>query len=142
MEFVELEKLITTNLKLRNVLRTKVLRDVKQSVINLTKTPTFKGKITSDTIDICIRKIVKELNEEVQSNFDVGRDPDQQLHELHILNEYIEQPLSEEETSELIVNILSGIEGGFNMGKVMKELKSSGKLIDMKLASQLINKLK
>ena len=90
-----------------------------------------------------LQKMAKQRRESIQMYEDGGRQElaDQEKGELAVIEEFLPQQMSEEETRAAIAQIKAdtGAEGMKDMGKVMGELKARhGATLDMTKASGLV----
>lgn len=93
----------------------------------------------SDIID-SISKNVKQLDQEIESLINAGRDVTSQLAEKKVLSEYLPKQMTIDEITKEVGAIVKLVKSaGGNMGVAMKEAsaKMKGKA-DMKLVSQLV----
>lgn len=93
----------------------------------------------SDIID-SISKNVKQLDQEIESLINAGRDVASQLAEKKVLSEYLPKQMTIDEITKEVSAIVKLVKSaGGNMGVAMKEAsaKMKGKA-DMKLVSQLV----
>ena len=93
----------------------------------------------SDIID-SISKNVKQLDQEIESLINAGRDVTSQLAEKKVLSEYLPKQMTIDEITKEVSAIVKLVKSaGGNMGVAMKEAsaKMKGKA-DMKLVSQLV----
>ena len=79
------------------------------------------------------KKLSKMAKESIEAGMDEARK------ELKIYEEFLPKMLNEEETTQIIKNIINEI-GSKNIGEIMKRLKERNN-IDMKLANKIIKSL-
>lgn len=104
------------------------------------------GKAPANDDDMVIevlQKMAKQRRESIQMYEDGGRQElaDQEKGELTVIEEFLPQMMSEEETVAAIEQVKAdvGAEGPKDMGKVMAELKARhGSVLDMSKASGLV----
>lgn len=133
-------------MKARDSLRRDVLRMVKAEIKN--RQIQSGGALTEEDVQDVLIKEVKKRNEAIQSV--EGKEQqyapflEQQRAELAILQEYLPQPLSEEELRQLIAETLAaeGITSRKDMGRAMKILmpKVRGRA-DGKRVNQLVQEM-
>lgn len=133
-------------MKARDSLRRDVLRMVKAEIKN--RQIQSGGALTEEDVQDVLIKEVKKRNEAIQSV--EGKEEqyapflEQQRAELAILQEYLPQPLSEEELRQLIAETLAaeGITSRKDMGRAMKILmpKVRGRA-DGKRVNQLVQEM-
>ena len=109
--------------------------DIKNSSINAGK------ELTEEIVVKCIHKAVKQHRDSIEQFSQAGRKDlaEKETLELKVLEEYLPKTLSEEETKEILNNILQSIEATKkNFGLIMKQLPSD---VDKKIASKILNSL-
>ena len=93
-----------------------------------------KGEEVSEkTIQEAAKKLAKMAKESIEAGMEEAKK------ELEIYESFLPKMLSEEETTNIIKEIIDEI-GGKNMGEIMKRLKARGD-IDMAMASRIIKSL-
>ncbi len=105
---------------------------------------TGKGPENDDDMVVeVLQKMAKQRRESIQMYEDGGRQElaDQEKGELAVIEEFLPQMMSEEETRAAIEQVKAdvGAEGPKDMGKVMAELKARhGSVLDMSKASGMV----
>jgi hypothetical protein len=136
---------LNTAIKARDKRRTTTLRLINAAIKDRDIEARGKGKekITDEDILALLQKMVKQRDESVEIYAKAGRDDleTQERDEITIIQEFLPQPLGDEEIAVEIDNAISetGAEGLRDMGKVVGALK--GKFpgrIDFGKASKLV----
>lgn len=113
-----------------------LISDIKNQTVNAGK------ELTEDIVLNCIRKNVKQHNDSISQFKEAGREElcKKELLELEILNAYLPQMLTQEQTESLINGMLiSDFEPiKKNFGLIMKKLGSN---VDKKIASTYLNQV-
>lgn len=119
-----------------------IKRDCLRSVVSEIKNQTINAgkEITEDIVLKCIQKSVKQHNDSIDSFIKGNREDlaEKEREELTYLTIYLPKMLSENETYELINDIISKnniICEKKNMGMIMKLLPTT---VDKKIASKII----
>ena len=122
-----------------NILRT-LLSTLKEKKIEK------KEEINEDEYISIIKRLVKQLKESADAYQKAGR-PElykKEVSELEILKEYLPEILSEEQTHDLVKEVIGQISASrlSDMGKVMSLImqKSNGR-VDGKIANRLVKEL-
>ena len=122
-----------------NILRT-LLSTLKEKQIEK------KEDINEDEYLSIIKRLVKQLKESADAYQKAGRSElyEKEVSELDILKEYLPQILSEQQTLDLVKEVISQTSANSlsDMGKVMSLImqKSNGK-VDGKIANRLVKEL-
>ena len=122
-----------------NILRT-LLSTLKEKQIEK------KRDINEDEYISIIKRLVKQLKESTDAYQKAGRSElyEKELSELDILKEYLPEILSEQQTLDLVKEVISQTSANSlsDMGKVMSLImqKSNGK-VDGKIANRLVKEL-
>ena len=122
-----------------NILRT-LLSTLKEKQIEK------KEDINEDEYLIIIKKLVKQLKESADAYQKAGRSElyEKEVSELDILKEYLPEILSEQQTLDLVKEVISQTSANSlsDIGKVMSLImqKSNGK-VDGKIANRLVKEL-
>ena len=122
-----------------NILRT-LLSTLKEKQIEK------KKNINEDEYFSVIKRLVKQLKESSQAYQKAGRSElyEKEVSELDILKEYLPEILSEQQTLDLVKEVISQTSANSlsDMGKVMSLImqKSNGK-VDGKIANRLVKEL-
>ena len=122
-----------------NILRT-LLSTLKEKQIEK------KENINEDEYLSIIKRLVKQLKESADAYQKAGRSElyEKEVSELDILKEYLPQILSEQQTLDLVKEVISQTSANSlsDMGKVMSLImqKSNGK-VDGKIANRLVKEL-
>ena len=122
-----------------NILRT-LLSTLKEKQIEK------KEDINEDEYLIIIKRLVKQLKESADAYQEAGRSDlyEKEVSELDILKEYLPEILSEQQTLDLVKEVISQTSANSlsDMGKVMSLImqKSNGK-VDGKIANRLVKEL-
>ena len=122
-----------------NILRT-LLSTLKEKQIEK------KEDINEDEYLSIIKRLVKQLKESADAYQKAGRSElyKKEVSELEILKEYLPEILSEEQTLDLVKEVIAQISASSlsDMGKVMSLImqKSNGK-VDGKVANRLVKEL-
>lgn len=96
----------------------------------------------NDILDV-IKKLVKQRKESIEQFQNAGRTDlvEKEEQELSVLNTYMPEPLSEAQTTDLVMAVIKDLAASSmkDMGAVMKEVVArSGGAVDNKIVSQLI----
>ena len=96
-----------------------------------------------DLVTEVLQKMAKQRRESITMYVDGGREElaDQERRELAVIEEFLPQMLSEEETKAAIADVKAsiGADSIKDMGRVMAELKARhGAVLDMSMASALV----
>ena len=122
-----------------NILRT-LLSKLKEKQIEK------KDDINEDEYLSIIKRLVKQLKESTDAYQKAGRSElyEKEASELDVLKEYLPEILSEEQTLDLVKEVIGQISASSlsDMGKVMSLImhKSNGK-VDGKIANRLVKEL-
>ena len=122
-----------------NILRT-LLSTLKEKQIEK------KEDINEDEYIIIIKRLVKQLKESADAYQKAGRSElyEKEVSELDILKEYLPEILSEQQTLDLVKEVIGQTSANSlsDMGKVMSLImqKSNGK-VDGKIANRLVKEL-
>ena len=122
-----------------NILRT-LLSTLKEKQIEK------KEDINEDEYFNIIKRLVKQLKESADAYQEAGRSDlyEKEVSELDILKEYLPEILSEQQTLDLVKEVISQTSANSlsDMGKVMSLImqKSNGK-VDGKIANRLVKEL-
>ena len=122
-----------------NILRT-LLSTLKEKQIEK------KEDINEDEYIIIIKRLVKQLKESADAYQKAGRSElyEKEVSELDILKEYLPEILSEQQTLDLVKEVIGETSANSlsDMGKVMSLImqKSNGK-VDGKIANRLVKEL-
>ena len=122
-----------------NILRT-LLSTIKEKQIEK------KENINEDEYLIIIKRLVKKLKESVAAYQNAGRLElyEKEISELNILKEYLPEILSEQQTLDLVKEVIGEISASSvsDMGKVMSIImqRSNGR-VDGKIANRLVKEL-
>lgn len=86
-----------------------------------------RKQLSDDDVLAVLDKQVKQRRDSIQQYADAGRDDlaEQERYEMQVIQEFLPQPLSEEEIDALIETVISetGASGMQDMGRVMGQLK-------------------
>ncbi|WFL76975.1 GatB/YqeY domain-containing protein [Altererythrobacter arenosus] len=96
-----------------------------------------------DLVTEVLQKMAKQRRESITMYVDGGREElaDQERRELAVIEEFLPQMMSEEDTKAAIADVKAsiGADSIKDMGRVMGELKARhGAVLDMSLASRLV----
>ena len=122
-----------------NILRT-LLSALKEKQIEI------KQDINEDEYLSIIKRLVKQLKESADAYLKAGRSElyEKEVSELDILKEYLPEILSEQQTLDLVKEVIGETSANSlsDMGKVMSLImqKSNGK-VDGKIANRLVKEL-
>ena len=122
-----------------NILRT-LLSALKEKQIEI------KQDINEDEYLSIIKRLVKQLKESADAYLKAGRSElyEKEVSELDILKDYLPEILSEEQTLDLVKEVIGETSANSlsDMGKVMSLImqKSNGK-VDGKIANRLVKEL-
>lgn len=139
---INIDKLIQTSLKKQNHLEVSAFRNVKAKIVNMM---TEKGRkdrtLTDEIILTAFKREKKELQEEIDIVFPTRNSAKLKAltAKLVYIDSFIPKELDEIETIKLIEKAMK--EPEYNMGSIMKYLKSSGEEINMRMASKLTKDL-
>ena len=145
-----IQKDIIDALKSKNEVKLMALRSIKTSIMQYKTSPNFKGNRNeplnnSDVIKL-MQKMVKERKETAEVYKDAGRLElsEKELLEVSIIEEYLPQPLSEEEVIKLVNEVINeiGATSMKDMGKVVSTVnsKANGRT-DGKTISNIVKKI-
>ena len=99
--------------------------------------------ISDENIIQILKKMVKQRNDSIEMFDKAGRDElvTKEKNEIYIINEFLPEQLSDEETSNLCINAINetGAKGIKDIGKVIKYLKEeNSSSLDMSVASRIL----
>ena len=132
------------SMKSGDKIRTNILRTLLSTLIE--KQIEKKENINEDEYFSAIKKLVKQLKESADVYKKAGRSElyEKEVSELDILKEYLPEILSEQQTLDLVKEVISQTSANSlsDMGKVMSLImqKSNGK-VDGKIANRLVKEL-
>jgi uncharacterized protein YqeY len=129
---------ITSAMKARDTLRLETLRMMKSKILLVNA----RGELPDAEIIKILTKYAHALKEEATEAEKVGRldVTEKARQELKIVEEYLPQPLSEEEIKQLVAQTVQelGASSMKDMGKVMKEVLVRRPGIDGAVVSRLV----
>lgn len=122
-----IQKDIMSAMKEKDEVRLAALRAVKTAIMQTKTSPNFKGDRDSNLLDADVLKIMQKLVKEREESFNIyttaGRNDlaDKEYKEMLIIKEYLPKPLTEEELSTIVKEVVSevGATTMKDMGKVM-----------------------
>ena len=122
-----IQKDIMSAMKEKDEVKLAALRAVKTAIIQNKTSPNFKGDRDSNLPDADVLKIMQKLVKEREESFNIyttaGRNDlaDKEYKEMLIIKEYLPKPLTEEELSTIVKEVVSevGATTMKDMGKVM-----------------------
>ena len=122
-----IQKDIMSAMKEKDEVRLAALRAVKTAIMKTKTWPNFKGDRGSNIADADVLKIMQKLAKEREESFNIyitaGRNDlaDKEYKEMLIIKEYLPKPLTEEELSAIVKEVVSevGATTMKDMGKVM-----------------------
>ena len=122
-----IQKDIMSAMKDKDEVRLTALRAVKTAIMQTKTSPNFKGDRDSVLPDADVLKVIQKLVKERQDSFNIyveaGRNDlaDKEHKEMLILKEYLPQPLTTEEVTEIVKAVIeeTGASSMKDMGKVM-----------------------
>lgn len=140
---METYKRIQEQIKNAMLQKDAMTRDCLRSLVSEIKNASINAgkEMTEDVVIKCIQKAVKQHKDSIEQFTQANRQDlvEKESKELKVLEEYLPKMLSEEETKDVLNNILQTIEATKkNFGLIMKQLPSE---VDKKLASKLLNSL-
>ena len=144
----KLQQDLVTAMKEKNISKVTVLREIKTAISNFKTSPNYKGQCTDSDVLNIIQKISKQHKDSAQIYSDADRKDlvEEELTQLHYINEYLPKMLTEEETIEAVNSIIQSINAASvkDMGKVMNLMKETyPNQYDPKLVGSYVkNKLK
>ena len=124
--------------------RVSILRMIKSAVKN--REIEKKAPIDDDEVKVILKTFVKRGKESIDQFTKAGRTEliEKEKQELAVVQNYLPEQLSEEETKSIISDIVKelGAAGPKDMGKVMKAVMGKAKgLVDGKLANKLLKEI-
>ena len=142
---LDIENKYKNVLKEKKDIEIKTLRLIKSAIKDkeiALRSKENKGELSEESIAEILQGMIKRRKESIEMFLKGGREQlvDLEKQEIEIIKSFLPKQLTEEETKEVIKNIIK--ENNFNsikdMGKIMHELKSKyfGK-IDLSLAGKL-----
>ena len=122
-----IQKDIMSAMKEKDEVRLAALRAVKTAIMQTKTSPSFKGDRDANLPDADVLKIMQKLAKEREESFNIytaaGRNDlaDKEYKEMLIIKEYLPKPLTEEELSAIVKEVVSevGATTMKDMGKVM-----------------------
>ena len=122
-----IQKDIMSAMKEKDEVRLAALRAVKTAIMQTKTSPNFKGDRDANLPDADVLKIMQKLAKEREESFNIytaaGRNDlaDKEYKEMLIIKEYLPKPLTEEELSAIVKEVVSevGATTMKDMGKVM-----------------------
>lgn len=121
--FEQINKDIPAAMKARDKVRLETLRNIKKVFLEAKTAPGADGELSDQAALKILQKLAKQGKESAQTYTQAGRQDlaDGELAQVKVIEEYLPKPLSEEEITAKVKDIIAqtGATGMKDMGRVM-----------------------